>query len=110
VLSGRCSESSAIEKSEDSEQRSRGRSEPIVRNGSALCKLRHAALDAYILSVCSDCVIEVRSDILGESDGPMLRYGLQEIAGQQILLPGSQQLHPRRHFLEERHEMFRKAS
>ena len=85
------------------------RGEPIVPNGLALCKLHHAAFDAYILGIRPDHVIEVRQDILREVDGPMLRHGLQEIAGRMIELPGSERQRPRRDFLAERYELFRKA-
>lgn len=85
------------------------RGEPIVPNGLALCKLHHAAFDASILGVRPDYVIEVRRDILEEIDGPMLRHGLQEIAGQLIHLPHDQRSRPRSDLLEERYEMFRKA-
>jgi putative restriction endonuclease len=83
--------------------------EPIVPNGLALCKLHHAAFDACILGVRPDYIIEVRRDILDEIDGPMLRHGLQEIAGQAIQLPRDHRLRPRSDLLEERYEMFRKA-
>ena len=52
---------------------------------------------------------EVRADILEEVDGPMLRHGLQEIAGQRLLVPRSERERPRGDLLEERYEMFRKA-
>lgn len=86
------------------------RGEPIVQNGVALCKLHHAAFDKFILGIRPDYVIEVRSDILDETDGPMLRHGLQEISGRRIFLPGRPELRPRPDLLEERYEMFRKAS
>ena len=84
-------------------------SEPIVPNGLALCKLHHAAFDQHILGIRPDLIIEVRHDILEETDGPMLRYGLQEISGSRIVVPRSSQLRPREEFLEERYEMFREA-
>ncbi|MBI5504006.1 MAG: HNH endonuclease [Deltaproteobacteria bacterium] len=84
--------------------------EPIVPNGMALCKLHHAAFDANILGVRPDYSIEVRHDILIEVDGPMLRHGLQEIAGQLIHLPRNARDRPRAALLEERYEMFRRAS
>ena len=86
------------------------RGEPVVPNGVALCKLHHAAFDRHILGITSQFIIEVRRDILEEADGPMLRHGLQEIAGQRINLPSNHHLWPRPEFLEERYEMFRKAS
>jgi len=86
------------------------RGEPVVRNGVALCTLHHAAFDRNILGIRPDCTIEVRADILEEVDGPMLRHGLQEIDGQKIVMPTKPQLQPCPDFLEERYEMFRKAS
>jgi putative restriction endonuclease len=85
------------------------RGEPIVPNGLALCKLHHAAFDRLILGVRPDFVIEVRRDVLEEIDGPMLKHGLQEIAGSRIQPPPSQRHWPRREFLEERYELFQKA-
>lgn len=86
------------------------RGEPIVSNGLALCTLHHKAFDRHILGVRPDLVIEVRRDILEETDGPMLQHGLQEIAGESIGVPRSERNRPRREFLEERYEIFRKAS
>jgi putative restriction endonuclease len=83
--------------------------EPIVPNGLALCKLHHAAFDRFILGVRPDLVVEVRRDILEEIDGPMLKYGLQEISGSRIQQPPNERNRPRREFLEERYELFRKA-
>jgi hypothetical protein len=44
-----------------------------------------------------------------EHDGPMLRHGLQEVAGTRLIVPRVEQDRPRGEFLEERYEMFRKA-
>ncbi len=55
-----------------------------------------------------DLVVEVRRDILAETDGPMLQHGLQEIAGNTLLVPRSEKLKPRVDFLEARYELFRK--
>ncbi len=46
--------------------------ESVVTSGLALCKLRHAAFDGRFLAIRPDYVIELRRDILGEGDGPML--------------------------------------
>jgi putative restriction endonuclease len=85
--------------------------EPWVSNGLALCKLHHAAFDNNILGVRpDDLVVEIRKDILDESDGPMLMHGLQECHNKRlVVLPGSATLKPKREFLEERYEIFRKA-
>jgi len=86
------------------------RGEPIVPNGLALCRLHHAAFDRYVIGIRPDLVIEVRSDVLEEKDGPMLRYGLQAISGQRILVPGAARERPREAFLEERFAQFRKIA
>jgi len=85
------------------------RGEPIVPNGIALCRLHHAAFDRYVIGIRPDLVIEVRRDVLEEQDGPMLRYGLQQIAGQRLLVPAVREKRPREEFLEERYAVFRRA-
>ena len=59
----------------------------MVPNGLSLCKIHHAAYDRNILGVRPDYVVEVRSDVLLEVDGPMLRHGLQDIRGWRLQLP-----------------------
>ncbi|MFH2051147.1 MAG: HNH endonuclease [bacterium] len=85
------------------------RGEPIVPNGLALCKIHHAAFDRHILGIRPDLKVEIRADILREVDGPMLRYGLQEMDGARIVLPSSTSLRPRSDLLEARYEQFRSA-
>lgn len=84
--------------------------EPIVPNGLALCALHHAAFDRNILGIRPDFVVEVRTDILTEKDGPMLLHGLQGFQGTTIVRPSSRVLWPRSDFLAERYEEFRRAS
>jgi putative restriction endonuclease len=80
-----------------------------VPNGLALCKLHHAAYDRNILGIKPDRIIEIRLDILRESDGPMLQHGLQGFQGRLIHTPRSRNLWPRPDLLAERYELFRKA-
>ncbi|GAC1329607.1 MAG: HNH endonuclease [Mycobacteriales bacterium] len=54
---------------------------PVVPNGLALCKIHHATYDRDIIAIRPDYVVEVRSDVLAEIDGPMLRHGLQDVHG-----------------------------
>jgi len=84
--------------------------EPVVRNGVALCKLHHAAFDALFLAIRTDYRIEVRDDILKESDGPMLIHGLQELHGRKIYTPRNPELRPDLEFLAQRYERFRQAA
>lgn len=82
---------------------------PAVSNGMALCKIHHAAYDQNILGVRPDLAIEVRADILEEVDGPMLKYGLQEMNGLRLVVPRRRVDQPKRELLEERYERFRAA-
>lgn len=84
--------------------------DPIVSNGLALCKLHHAAFDAFFFAVRPDYVIEVRPSVLEETDGPMLIVGLQQIHGQRIHLPVRAADLPDPARLARRYEEFRLAS
>ena len=83
---------------------------PIVQNGLALCKIHHAAFDHLMVGVRPDYVVEVREDLLAESDGPMLRHGIQGVHGQSLLLPRRANLRPDPMALERRYEEFLRAS
>lgn len=86
------------------------RGQPIVPNGLSLCKIHHAAYDKNIIGVRPDLVIEVKQRILEEIDGPMLRHGIQEMAGQHIVVPLSARERPDPDRLEERYAEFTLAS
>jgi putative restriction endonuclease len=84
--------------------------EPWVSNGISLCKLHHAAFDSQIPGIRPDLVVEIRRDILEESDGPLLLHGLQNWHNRKLsVVPNPVKLKPRADFLEERYELFRKA-
>lgn len=84
--------------------------EPVVPNGLAMCKIHHAAFDRNILGIRPDKVIEIRTDILAERDGPMLRHGLQELHGTEIVVPRRSGDRPDPERLEVRYEEFQQAS
>lgn len=84
--------------------------EPHVSNGLALCKLHHAAFDRNILGIRPDHVVQIRHDILDEIDGPMLRHGLQELHGAELMvLPTRTIEKPNTEFLTERYDQFLQA-
>lgn len=83
--------------------------EPIVTNGLGLCKIHHSAYDAQIIGIDPDTRVHVREDVLNETDGPMLKHGLQEVAGTRLVLPRRDDLRPNREFLAERFERFQAA-
>lgn len=61
-----------------------------VNNGICLCKIHHCAYDATLLGIDTDFSIHIRADVMQESDGPMLKYGLQEMHGKDLILPSQQ--------------------
>lgn len=84
--------------------------EPVVSNGLSLCKLHHAAFDRNLFGIQSDFRIIVPNRILEESDGPMLKHGLQEIHESTIVLPRHADLRPNRDALDRRFEEFEHAN
>ena len=82
---------------------------PVVSNGIALCKLHHAAFDSHILGIRPDLIVQIRADVLHETDGPMLEYGLQGFDGARIAVPRATDQRPSTAFLAERYERFRKT-
>lgn len=86
------------------------RGEPVVQNGLSLCKIHHAAYDRGILGVSPDYLVRIRSDILRERDGPMLRHGLQELEGSKLLLPTRVADRPDKDRLAQRFQEFMHAS
>ncbi len=84
--------------------------EPVVPNGLSLCKIHHAAYDQNILGVSPDFEITVREDVLREHDGPMLRYGLQQLHGGHLILPHARSNWPDRDRLDTRYQRFLQAS
>ena len=82
-----------------------------VVNGLAMCKIHHAAFDSYFLGVRPDYTVEIRNDLLNEVDGPMLRHGLQELHGQQLMtLPKSRRDRPHNDLLKYKYSQFRSAT
>jgi putative restriction endonuclease len=78
-----------------------------VRNGLAMCKIHHAAYDSRILGVRPDLVVEIRSDLLDEIDGPMLKYGLQGRHGQRLMsIPAARTERPDPELLENSYLAF----
>ncbi len=81
-----------------------------VRNGLALCKIHHAAYDSNILGIRPDLVVQIKSDLLDEMDGPMLQYGLKERHDQKLMvLPKNRAERPGAENLEFRYELFQGA-
>jgi putative restriction endonuclease len=83
--------------------------EPIIQNGISLCKIHHAAFDSNIIGITADYSVSVRKDVLKEVDGPMLKFGIQELNGKGIILPDHQKFWADKDRLSERFERFLKA-
>lgn len=80
--------------------------EPVVSNGLSLCRLHHAAFDRFFVGVRPDYVIEIRPDLLTETDGPTLRHAIQALHGQRIILPRREEHHPSVDLLATRYDRF----
>lgn len=77
-----------------------------VNNGICLCKIHHSAYDATLLGIDTDFSIHIRADVMQESDGPMLKYGLQEMHGKDLILPSQQDHWPDQSRLSHRFHEF----
>jgi putative restriction endonuclease len=80
-----------------------------VPNGMALCKIHHAAYDSNVMGISPDFQVQVRRDIMLETDGPMLKNGIQAMHGTLISTPKLTQLKPDKDALAWRFERFLKA-
>ncbi|HEX7740733.1 MAG TPA: HNH endonuclease [Marmoricola sp.] len=84
---------------------------PVVTNGLTLCKMHHAAYDRQILGITPDYEVRINAEVLHEVDGPMLRHGIQEFHGQQLMvLPERRAQRPDRILLDGRYQAFLAAS
>jgi putative restriction endonuclease len=83
---------------------------PVVENGLSLCKIHHAAYDANMLGISPDYEIRINPELMAETDGPMLRYGLQEMDRRRLALPERRGDFPSKERLAERFDEFRTAS
>jgi len=83
--------------------------DPIVSNGLALCKIHHAAFDNNFIGINPDFKIIIREDLLLETDGPMLKYGIQSLNNSKLILPNNKMDWPDRERLERRFLSFLKA-
>lgn len=79
----------------------------VVTNGLSLCRIHHGAYDQFLLGISPDLRVEVNEEVLDEVDGPMLRYGLQEMHGASIRLPRHRRDHPDRDGLAWKYALFR---
>lgn len=84
--------------------------EPVVSNGLSLCKIHHAAFDRLMIGIRPDYVVEVHPRILAESDGPMLKHGLQGMHETSLILPRAGRDRPDPERLARRYALFRSAA
>jgi putative restriction endonuclease len=84
-------------------------SRAIVTSGISLCKIHHAAFDDNIIGITPDYKIQVRDDVLYEIDGPMLKFGIQQMHGNNLILPHDINSRPNKELLEIRYNTFKKA-
>lgn len=83
---------------------------PLVNNGLSLCKIHHAAFDRLLIGIRPDYVVQVQQKVLTESDGPMLRHGLQGLHDSRLILPRARKDHPDPERLAKRFAEFESAA
>ncbi|MFW5783248.1 MAG: HNH endonuclease [Spirochaetota bacterium] len=83
--------------------------DPIVPNGLSMCKIHHAAFDRNFIGIAPDYTVEVNDELLHETDGPMLRHGIQDLHGHRLIVPRREADRPDRERLARRYEQFRRA-
>ena len=81
-----------------------------VVNGLALCAIHHLAFDRNVLGIDPDSVVHIARRLLDDTDGPMLRTGLQGFHGAPIALPRRAEDRPDRSRLEARFSRFTQAA
>ena len=59
-----------------------------------------------MLGISPDLKVKIRSDVMIEIDGPMLREGIQAMDGVTISIPRSAKLQPNKDFLDIRFKEF----
>lgn len=83
--------------------------DPVIQNGLALCKIHHAAFDNNFIGVSPDYIIKIQLELLSETDGPMLRYGIQNLNNTKLILPSEKCNWPDKARLEMRFSSFLRA-
>lgn len=83
------------------------RSTAEISNGLSLCKIHHAAYDRDFVGIDPNYRVHVNRALLLETDGPMLRHGLQDMHGNQITLPTAVKNRPNRDYLADKFAIFR---
>ena len=81
-----------------------------VVNGIALCAIHHLAYDRNLLGIDPTGVVHIGRRLLDETDGPMLRGGLQEFHGAVIHQPRRTQDRPDPERLEVRFAEFEQVA
>ncbi len=77
-----------------------------VVNGLALCAIHHLAYDRNLLGIDPTGVVHISERVRDETDGPMLREGIQSFHGAPILKPRRPADHPDPARLEKRFSAF----
>ena len=83
--------------------------EPVVSNGLALCKIHHTAFDRMFVGIRPDWTIQIHSEVLKAEDGPMLRYGLQQLHNRSLHVPRLARDQPDTSLLAARYAVFQQA-
>lgn len=80
-----------------------------VSNGLALCAIHHLAYDRNLMGIDPSGVVHISSVVRTETDGPMLREGIQAFHGASITQPRDRAKRPDPERLDLRFARFREA-
>ena len=81
-----------------------------VINGLALCAIHHLAYDRNVLGIDPGGVVHISERVLNETDGPMLKTGIQGFHGSRILTPTMPEQRPDPERLAVRFEAFERSA
>lgn len=84
--------------------------EATVVNGISLCAIHHLAYDRNLMGIDPEGVVHISRRLLEDSDGPMLREGLQGFHGAHIFEPRREDERPDPSRLEVRFSRFESAA
>ncbi len=74
----------------------------VISNGLSLCKIHHTAYDKNLIGIDADYRVHVGSQLLDITDGPMLKFGIQAMHGNQLHLPTLPVFYPDQNALADR--------
>ncbi len=77
-----------------------------VSNGIALSRLHHRAYDTNLIGIDPDYKVHVSQELRIDDGGPLLKSGILDYDGRELIVPKEKKLQPNRDYLARRFETF----